>query len=44
MKIGNLGEKMRKDDFVASPVLGEGRILGRKLGSIKKFSKFFYRY
>jgi hypothetical protein len=30
---------MRKNDLVASPVLREGRILGGKLGSIKKFPK-----
>jgi hypothetical protein len=30
---------MRKNDLVASPALREERILGGKLGSIKKFLK-----
>jgi hypothetical protein len=30
---------MRKNDLVASSALREGRILGRKLESIKKFPK-----
>jgi hypothetical protein len=38
-KIVHLGKKMRKNDLVASPALREERILGGKLGSIKKFLK-----
>jgi hypothetical protein len=39
MKIVHLEKNMRKNDLVASPTLREGRILGEKLWSIKKFLK-----
>jgi hypothetical protein len=39
MKIFHLENKMRKNGLVASPALREGRILGEKLGIIKKFQK-----
>ena len=44
MKIGNLGKKMKKDEFMALPALGEGRILGGKFGTIKKFPKNSYKH
>jgi hypothetical protein len=38
-KIIPLGKNEEKNDLIASLVLREGRILGGKLGSIKKFPK-----
>jgi hypothetical protein len=35
---------MKKNDLVASPTLRERRILGGKLGSIKKFPKNSLKY
>jgi hypothetical protein len=32
-------KKMRKNDLVVSSAIREGRILGGKIGSIKKFPK-----
>jgi hypothetical protein len=37
--IGTSRKKMRKNDLIALPTPREGRILGGKLGSIKKFPK-----
>jgi hypothetical protein len=35
---------MKKNDLVASPALRKGRILGEKLGNIKKFPKNSLKY
>jgi hypothetical protein len=43
MKIVCLEKKMRKNDLVALPILREGRILGEKLGIIKKIPNKFMK-